>query len=167
MSPAPVVETEGREGDVAGAKSQNTVKSEDDRRDLTLCTLDSSDTQGPTLDVQAGGGTGESMCNMAVKSEPLATCTDDPEGNGALLLPSTKPAGADPMAGASFLHDIDMANSDPLNDEEEGDTTECSSSFGISCCDTDNDDADHSDSEANSLFAENAADGDQASMCPR
>ncbi|KAL5227779.1 hypothetical protein ABZP36_016044 [Zizania latifolia] len=166
MSPAPAVETEGREGDGAGAKSQNTVKSEDDRRALTLCTLDSSDTQGPALDVQGGGGAGESVGNMAVKSEPLSTCTDAPEGNGALLLPSTKPAGADPMAGASFSHDIDMANSDPLNDEEEGDTTECSSSFGISCCETDDDDADHCDSEVNSLFAENA-DGDQASMCPR
>ncbi|KAF0888057.1 hypothetical protein E2562_010775 [Oryza meyeriana var. granulata] len=184
MAPAPAVDAEGEGG---GGKSENTLKSEEGRVAVTARNLDSSDShglatgvlggggggaskslhssdgQGRAVDVQGRSSAGESMGNMVVKSEP--TCTDAPEGDDALLTRGTKPAVADPLAEASSSHDIDVVSSDPLNDEEEGDTTECSSSFGNSYCETD-DEADHGDSEVNSPLLENA-DGDEASMRPR
>uniref|UniRef100_A0A0E0DCC6 Uncharacterized protein n=1 Tax=Oryza meridionalis TaxID=40149 RepID=A0A0E0DCC6_9ORYZ len=180
MAPAPAVDAEGECG---GGKSHNTLKPDGVRVAAASTTLDSSDSHGPAADVQGGGGSGERLDSsdgegratdvqgrssagesLVVKSEH-ACAGDDPVGDGALLAPANKPAGADPLAVASSSHDIDAASADPANDEEDGDTTECSSSFGNSCCETD-DEADHGGSEVDSPFSENA-DGVQASIRPR
>uniref|UniRef100_A0A0E0DCC8 Uncharacterized protein n=1 Tax=Oryza meridionalis TaxID=40149 RepID=A0A0E0DCC8_9ORYZ len=170
MAPAPAVDAEGECG---GGKSHNTLKPDGVRVAAASTTLDSSDSHGPAADVQGGGGSGERLDSsdgegratdvqgrssagesLVVKSEH-ACAGDDPVGDGALLAPANKPAGADPLAVASSSHDIDAASADPANDEEDGDTTECSSSFGNSCCETD-DEADHGGSEVDSPFSENA-----------
>ncbi|XP_006644124.1 uncharacterized protein LOC102706140 [Oryza brachyantha] len=180
MAPAPAVDVEGEGG---GGKSQSTLKSEDGPVARTPCTLDSPDGRGRAMGVHGEGGAGESLNSsgravdvrgssdggeslgnvMVVKSE--SACADAPESRGALLTPCTKLAGVDPLLGASSSHSIDVVSSDPLGDDEDGDTTECSSSFGNSCCETD-DEAFHGDSEVISPFSENA-DGDQAMMQPR
>uniref|UniRef100_A0A0D3EN38 Uncharacterized protein n=1 Tax=Oryza barthii TaxID=65489 RepID=A0A0D3EN38_9ORYZ len=163
--------------------SHNTLKPDGVRVAAASTTLDSSDSHGPAADVQGGGGSGERLDSsdgegratdvqgrssagesLVVKSEH-ACAADDPVGDGALLAPANKPTGADPLAVASSSHDIDAASADPANDEEDGDTTECSSSFGNSCCETD-DEADHGGSEVDSPFSENA-DGVQALIRPR
>uniref|UniRef100_I1NMK7 Uncharacterized protein n=1 Tax=Oryza glaberrima TaxID=4538 RepID=I1NMK7_ORYGL len=180
MAPAPAVDAEGECG---GGKSHNTLKPDGVRVAAASTTLDSSDSHGPAADVQGGGGSGERLDSsdgegratdvqgrssagesLMVKSEH-ACAADDPVGDGALLAPANKPTGADPLAVASSSHDIDAASADPANDEEDGDTTECSSSFGNSCCETD-DEADHGGSEVDSPFSENA-DGVQALIRPR
>uniref|UniRef100_A0A0E0FKZ8 Uncharacterized protein n=1 Tax=Oryza nivara TaxID=4536 RepID=A0A0E0FKZ8_ORYNI len=180
MAPAPAVDAEGECG---GGKSHNTLKPDGVRVAAASTTLDSSDSHGPAADVQGGGGSGERLDSsdgegratdvqgrssagesLVVKSEH-ACAADDPVGDGALLAPANKPTGADPLAVASSSHDIDAASADPANDEEDGDTTECSSSFGNSCCETD-DEADHGGSEVDSPFSENA-DGVQALIRPR
>uniref|UniRef100_A0A0E0JHS5 Uncharacterized protein n=1 Tax=Oryza punctata TaxID=4537 RepID=A0A0E0JHS5_ORYPU len=185
MAPAPAVDAEGEGG---GGKSHNTLKPDGVRVAVASSTLHSSDSHGPAADVQGGGGgagesldssdgegratvvqrrsgAGDGLGNVVVKSE-LACAVDDPEGDGALLTPANKPADADPLAVASSSHDIDAVRSDSANDDvEDGDTTECSSSFGNSCCETD-DEADHGGSEVNSSFSENT-DGVQASIRPR
>uniref|UniRef100_A0A0D9Y7K0 Uncharacterized protein n=1 Tax=Oryza glumipatula TaxID=40148 RepID=A0A0D9Y7K0_9ORYZ len=180
MAPAPAVDAEGECG---RGKSHNTLKPDGVRVAAASTTLDSSDSHGPAADVQGGGGSGERFDSsdgegratdvqgrssagesLVVKSEH-ACAADDPVGDGALLAPANKPTGADPLAVASSSHDIDAASADPANDEEDGDTTECSSSFGNSCCETD-DEADHGGSEVDSPFSENA-DGVQALIRPR
>uniref|UniRef100_A0A0D9V091 Uncharacterized protein n=1 Tax=Leersia perrieri TaxID=77586 RepID=A0A0D9V091_9ORYZ len=167
---APALDAEGEDG---GGRSQSTGKSQDSSDGHGPAagvqggsgagrSLNSSDGQGQAqaVDVQGRSVAGESLGNTVVKPEPA--CADAAKGGAAVATPFTNSAGADTLAGASYPQDIDAASSDPLNDEEDGDTTECSSSFGNSCCETDGE-ADRGDSEVNSPFSENV-DGDQAFM---
>lgn len=100
----------------------------------------------------APGGDAKNLSNVVVKSEPVHC-----EG--------TEPAGAGPVAGASSSYDLAVASSEPVNDEQGGDSTECSSSFGDSFCEAD-DEEDHGDPEVNSPFSAHV-DSDQASLTPR
>ena len=74
-------------------------------------------------------------------------------------------AGADFVWGASSSDGPSATSPEHVTNERGGDSTECSSSFGDSFCET-GDEADFGDLEVNSPFSVHA-DGGQASGLPR
>ncbi|KAF7110242.1 hypothetical protein CFC21_110378 [Triticum aestivum] len=178
-APAPALDVEGG---VGGGNSQNALKSEADversvapgggsapgefRADdpaTAVCEdgINSSDNPALAVDVNGKGDGGkENLGKVRVKSEP-----EHCEGEGAVLAPCTRPAGADFVGIASSSYKLPVASPEDSTDERGGDSTECSSSFADSCCET-GDEAGNGDPEVNSPFSAHA-NGGQASAMPR
>lgn len=178
-APAQALDVEGEGG---GGNSQNALKSEDDgersvppgggsvpgefRSDVpatAVCEdgMDSSDDPALAVDVNGKGDGGkENLGKVRVKSEP-----EHCEGEGAVLAPCTGPAGADFVGIASSSYKLPVASPEDSTDERGRDSTECSSSFADSLCET-GDEAGNGDLEVNSPFSAHA-DGGQASAMPR
>jgi hypothetical protein len=82
-----------------------------------------------------------------------------------MFLARNETAGADCVGGASSSDGPSVTSPEHGTNEQGGDSTECSSSFADSFCET-GDEADFGDLEVNSPFSIHA-DGGQASALPR